>query len=158
VMSVSYSESLTAVDSCDLTVNNWDPDGRAFKYSDGATFMPWSPLTLRMGYVQRGKDERRRMLTGEITTMTPSFPASGGPTLNVRALNLLHRFRLAQETKPFFNQTDTEIAQYLVGRIDETLRKQLPNMRLEIDPDDVAANKARPEEPVPFLLMNNQYP
>ena len=26
VMSVTYTDSLTNIDSCELTVNNWDPD------------------------------------------------------------------------------------------------------------------------------------
>lgn len=162
ITNVSYTESLNAIDSFDLTVNNWDPDARVrgktgFKYSDGPTFMPWSPVELHMGYIERGRDQRRRMLTGEITTMTPSFPASGGSTLGVRGLNLLHRFRLKQETKPFFNKTDTDVALYLIGKIDEELRKQFPRMKLKIDEADVRNNRAREKDPVPFLVIHNQF-
>jgi hypothetical protein len=45
-----------------------------------------------MGYIRNGVDERQKMLTGEIATMSPTFPASGASTLSVRALNLLHLF------------------------------------------------------------------
>ncbi len=89
VLSVTYNDSLTAIDSFDLTVNNSDPDKASaqpgvfrtspFKYSDEATFNPWQQVELWMGYIRNGVDERQKMLTGEIATMSPNFPASGGP-------------------------------------------------------------------------------
>jgi phage protein D len=161
VLSITYSDSLTEIDSFDMTISNWDPDTRAFKYSDQSIFNPWKNVELQMGYLGNGriKDELQRMLTGEITTLSTNFPASGGPTLTVRALNLIHRFRLEQETHPFFGQTDTEIAKFLVGRIAEQIRTTSPGMKLDLDPKDIEANKPR-EEPFrhEFLLMNNQYP
>jgi phage protein D len=157
ITSVSYSDSLTTIDSFELTVANWDPDRHTFKYSDGSTFRPWTRVELGLGYYRHGRDERRRMLSGEITTMTPSFPAGGGPTLGIRGLNLLHRFRLKQETKAYLAQKDTQIAQDLVSRIDQDLRKQFPQMRIELDPDDVKHN-LKNEAEVPFLVMQNQYP
>jgi len=157
IFSVTYTESLQAVDSFDLSVNNWDPDSHAFKYSDAQTFMPWSQVELSMGYILQGRDERRLMLTGEITTMAPNFPTAAGPTLAVRGLNLLHRFRLKQETQSFFNKTDTQIASSLVASIDQEMRKQFPKLKLQIDPEDVKRNKET-EEPVRFLVMQNSYP
>src|SRR5438270_3984350 len=84
VMNVTYSDSLTAIDSFDLSVNNWDADKRTFKYSDSALFNPWQDVELYMGYYRNGDDQRRLMLTGDITTLAPNFPANGGPTLGVR--------------------------------------------------------------------------
>jgi Bacteriophage probable baseplate hub protein len=169
VLSITYTDSLTEIDSFDMTVSNWDPDTRQFKYSDKSTFNPWKNVELRMGYLGSGKkkDELQRMLIGEITTLAPSFPASGGPTLTVRGLNLIHRFRLEQETHAFLKQnsagkngwTDTEIAEFLVKRIAEKIRKTSPALKLELAPADIKANKAREEKlRYPFLLMNNQYP
>jgi phage protein D len=157
VMNVTYTDSLTSIDSFDITVSNWDAESLSFKYSDGATFLPWSEAELWMGYLKNGQDQRRRMLIGEITTMAPNFPSGGGPTLNVRALNLLHRFRTKQEVKTYFNKTDTEIAQDLVALIAEVIRKRTPQVTLELDPDDVKANQDH-EQPLPFLILNNQYP
>jgi phage protein D len=162
VMSVTYSDSLTNVDSFDMTVNNWDAEARvfnqtAFKYSDKDTFNPWKDVEVWMGYYRNGKDERRRMLTGEITTLTPNFPQSGSPTLTVRGLNLLHRFRTKQETRPFFAKKDTEIAQVLVADIAAEIRKKSPQLKLKLDPQDVA-NNLRREQPIPYLVMDNQYP
>jgi hypothetical protein len=68
VTSVSYSDSLTAIDSFNLTVNNWDAEALRFKYSDDNTFAPWQDVEVWMGYYNGGRDDRRRMLTGDITT------------------------------------------------------------------------------------------
>src|SRR5215471_16243432 len=102
VMSLRYSDSLTNIDSFDMTINNWDAERLTFKYSDGDTFNPWKDVEVWIGYYRNGQDQRRRMLIGEITTLSPNFPASGAPTLTVRGLNLLHRFRIKQETEQFF--------------------------------------------------------
>jgi hypothetical protein len=97
------------------------------------------------------------MLTGDITTLTPNFPAAGGPTLAVRGLNLFHRFRTRQITQAFFGRKDTEVAQALVDTIDQDIRKVTPRVKLRLDPDDVAAN-LRAESPLPFLVVSNQFP
>jgi uncharacterized protein len=157
VTTVTYSDSLTAIDSFDMTVNNWDARTNTFKYSDTSMFRPWTRVDLSLGYYRRGRDLRMPMLTGEITTMTPSFPASGGPTLTVRGLNLLHRFRLKQEVKSFRDRTDTQIAQMLLDLINERLAKQFPKLRLALDEHHVKYNKSN-ERKIPFLAMYNQYP
>src|SRR5712691_8193878 len=66
VMSISYSDSLTSIDSFDMTINNWDAERLAFKYSDGDLFNPWKDVKLRMGYYNNGQNQMRLMLTGEI--------------------------------------------------------------------------------------------
>jgi phage protein D len=140
-----------------MTINNWDPDKRAFKYSDSDTFNPWKDVELRMGYFRNGSDERRKMLTGEITTLGVNFPSSGGPTLTVRGLNLLHRFRTKQLTRSFFKKTDTEVAKILVDEIAAEIRKNKSSLKLELDSEDIAKNK-KVESPVEFLFISNQYP
>jgi phage protein D len=161
VLNITYTDNLKDIDSFELTVNNWDPDkapsGESpFKYSDEATFNPWQPIELWMGYMHNGVDERQKMLTGEITTMTPVFPASGGSTLSVRALNLLHRFRTTQQTKAFVKRKDSEIAELIVTDIAREIRKNMP-LTLQLDAVEIAGNKKK-EQPVPYLVMQNQYP
>ena len=53
------------------TINNWDAETRAFKYSDQHLFDPGKQLELCMGY-QGGR--LRLMLTGEITSLRPVVP------------------------------------------------------------------------------------
>jgi hypothetical protein len=163
ILSVTYQDSLTEIDSFDMTVMNWDPEARTFKYSDADTFDPWKEVELWMGYYRNGQDQMRRMLIGEITTLSPNFPQSGAPILTVRALNLLHRFRSKQITKPFANKKDTEIAKLLVEEIASDINKTssgtkgVPKLSLEIDPQDVSRNLQR-EQPIPYLIVNNQFP
>jgi phage protein D len=165
VVSVSYTDSLTNVDSFELVVNNWDPNGNAsgssavgaFKYSDTSTFNPWQQVELWMGYYNSGNDELKRMLVGEISTMSPTFPAGAGSTMTVRALNILHRFRTQQESKAFFNKKDTEIAQELVQDIASAVRQSIPQLTIQMDSDEVEQNLAN-EQQVPYLEMHNQYP
>lgn len=165
VQRLAYSDSLEQIDSFELTLNNWNDktfgaqtfSDTSFKYSDGPLLDPWQDVEVWVGYLRYGNDERRRMLTGEITTLTPTFPSSGVSTVTVRGLNLFHRFRTEQATRPFFNKTDTEIAQLLVDEIAEEVKKRVPGLELVLDPEDVARNRER-EEKHEYLLMSNQYP
>jgi uncharacterized protein len=166
VVSVSYTDSLTDIDSCDIVVSNWDPDKATndqsaaetspFKYSDSTLFNPWQGLELYMGYVQGGQ-RPIKMLTGEITTMTPNFPSSGASTLSVRALNLLNRFRTSQKTKTFINRKDSEIAQMIVQDIASEIRTTQPALTLMVDDDELQQNLAQ-ERPLTYLTMHSQYP
>ena len=160
VLSVTYEDSLDKIDSFNLTVMNWDPEALTFKYSDAHTFDPGQEVELFMGYYRNGNDELRSMLIGGITTLSPNFPASGGPTLTVTGLNLFDRFRTSQMTRPFVKSTDTQIAQFLVQKITQELNQNasvMPKLMLQIDPVDVKINK-NTEEPIDYLLINNQYP
>src|ERR1700722_1431596 len=157
IQSVTYTDSLTEIDSVQLTVNNWDPDNRTFKYSDGDTFNPGKEIEVFMGYFQNGQDQRQLMLSGDITTMTPNFPSSGGPTLSVTGLSILHRFRLQQETNQFQDDQDTTVAKKLIKQIHDQVKGSTPNIELQLDETEAALNLAH-EDPIPSLAMDNQYP
>lgn len=101
VISVTYNDSTTDIDSVDLVVNNWDPDTRAFKYVGAETDIMGETGTLRL-FNPRAQDfdlkfgygsELATIMRGYTTSLEPSFPASGAPTLTVRLLNVLHRLR-----------------------------------------------------------------
>jgi phage protein D len=101
VISVTYNDSTTDIDSVDLSVNNWDPEERNFKYvgaeteiqGDNGTHRLFNPraqeFDLKFGY----GSELATIMRGYTTSLEPSFPASGAPTLTVRLLNVLHRLR-----------------------------------------------------------------
>jgi phage protein D len=167
VQSVTYHDSLTDVDSVDLVVNNWNPGdpvaGQAmqgsFLYSNGNTFDPWQDIELWMGYYRSGADNLQKMMTGEIVTMAPNFPSSGGSTLTVRALSILHQFRTQQKTLQFKNLTDSEIAKKIVDDIHTDVKKKLPNVTVQMLQSEVNDNKRQNgETPYPYLEMHNQYP
>jgi len=165
IISLTYNDSLTAVDSVDMVVNNWDPGDPVpnlavkgkFRYSDSPVFEPWQEIEVSMGYFRKGQDQLKLMLLGEIVTMAPNFPASGPSTLNVRALNLMHQFRTQQKTLVFRDLKDTEIAQKIIADIATDLKGKLANLKLKMDDKEVAENLKK-EEKRPFLEMHNQYP
>jgi hypothetical protein len=166
IVSVTFHDSLTDMDSVDLVVNNWDPgepvNGQAvqgkFRYHNSDVFDPWQDIAVSMGYYRQGKPDLQTMLVGQIASMSPTFPASGGSTLSVRALSLLQRFRIKQWTKQFDpTKTDSEIADEVVKHINADAKKMLPKINIQIPPAEVAANKVN-EKPVGYLEMHNQYP
>jgi phage protein D len=167
ILSVTYRDSLTDVDSVELVVDNWDPGdpipGQAvqgqFRYSNTNTFDPWQDIQVSMGYYRQGADNLQLMITGEIVTMAPNFPASGGSTLSVRALSLLHQFRTQQKTREFTGKTDSQIAQSIVQDINTDIKKKLTNITIQMLQQEVDSNiQTNNEQPVPFLEMHNQYP
>lgn len=161
VLSVNYTDSLTEIDSFDLTVNNWNPKEAGqqsdFKYSDGPAFDPWQDVELWMGYYCNGKFDKRRMLTGEITTSSVNFPAGGGSTLTVRGLNLLHRFRTQQISRPFVQKKDSDIAKELVDEIARDVRKKVAKLELRMDEKERQAVLSHEAENK-YVAMHNTYP
>jgi phage protein D len=167
IISVTYHDSLKDVDSVDLQVNNWDPGepvtGQAvqgsFRYHNTNTFDPWQELELWMGYYRQGQDNLQQMMIGEISSMAPNFPASGGSTLTVRALSFLHQFRIQQKTLQFIGRTDSQIAQKIVQEINKQAQAKFAKIKIQMLDSEVDANiQKNGETPWPFLEMHNQYP
>ena len=149
------------MDSFDLTVSNWDPDGKGpgrgwFKYSDTQVFDPWQDVQLDMGYYNSGNDQLQTMLVGEIVRMTPNFPDSGPSTMTVHCVNLLQRFRTQQITKDYFQQKDSYIARDLVQSIASDIRKNIPSLDLTVDNDEISQNLGN-ENPIEHLNIHQQY-
>ena len=70
-------ENLT---SFELTINNWDDQTFAFKYSDTHTFDVGNRVHVQLGYA----DRLRSMMRGhDHHAVTPRFPESGQPTIGV---------------------------------------------------------------------------
>jgi uncharacterized protein len=145
IIQVSYKDDITSIDSFEITINNWDAETREFKYIDTDLFDPGKELELWVGYY--GRDRLQRMITGEITSLRPTFPASGQPTLAISGLNLLHRFRKKQESRAYENMTDSKIARDIAGRLDVDLRSE-PGQPL---------GKAAREEQFEYLFQDNEY-
>jgi phage protein D len=141
ILQVTYKDDIEKIDTFEITINNWDADTRAYKFSDQDLFDPGKELELWMGYY--GVDRLRRMVTGEITSLRPTFPASGQSSLAISGLNLLHRLQIKQESQPYENMTDSEIAQQIGGRLKVSVRTD--------------ARAAAAEERYKYLFQDNQY-
>ena len=164
VLSLSYHDSVSELDGFELVVTNWDAATRRFKYVGSETakdldkndatalryklFEPCNKeVTVNMGY----RDGLRTMLTGSFTTMEPNFPSSGGPTLSVRGLNVLHQLRRKPYTWAWEKKKDSEIAKELSTLSDEeTHNKRFP---LPVEIDDKAKDL---EVQMPYIAQQNQ--
>lgn len=138
ILQVTYKDSLDEIDSFEIEINNWDDTHRTFAYSDSDTFNPGKQVELWMGYY--GRDRVQLMLRGEITSLRPSFPASGAPKLTVSGLNLLHKLRTKQESHTYANKTDSQVATQVASRLKIPLRT-----------DPVG------EYPHDYLIQDNKY-
>ena len=141
IQEVTYKDDIEQVDSFEITINNWDADTLAFKYSDQDLFNPGKTVELWMGYY--GKDALRLMIKGEITALRPNFPASGQPTLAISGLNVMHSLRKKQESHAYVKLKDSAIAKQIGGRL---------GVKIQTD-----ANAERSEQQLPYLLQHNQY-
>lgn len=158
VLEVSYRDSLDKLDSFEFTLHDWDPVKRVPKYSSPyntggqsetmangeavPNLDPGAKVELRMGYY--GAAGLRLMMTGQIVSLSPSFPSSGTPTLRVRALSLLYTLQRAQTVQPFENKTDCEIAEAIAGDLDIDI--------------EIPAGQSAQEQPHEYIIVNNEYP
>lgn len=164
VLQVTYNDSISEIDSFDMTLNNWDAETREFKYVGAETsvqgasarqrlFNPGAAeFELKLGY----GDELQPVVRGSTTSLEPSFPASGAATLTVRALNVLHRLRTKQNRDHWPNSRVprgqvkiSRIAEDIGNRRIEGCRFPLP---IRID------QQAKAREPVlEYVAQDNQY-
>jgi phage protein D len=161
VREVRYHDKLTEIDGFEMTVNNWDPQMRDFKYVGSETvqsltegkkesvlqrmFEPGeNQVELYIGYLNK----LQLMMKGSFTRLDPNFVSGGGPTLNVSALNLLHRFRDKQHTKVFTNKRDSEIAE------DFKISDPQTGKKLAVKAD---SNAKKVEQQIPYIAQNNMY-
>ena len=138
ILSVSYKDNIQEFDTVDITVNNWDAEKRAFKFSDSDLFDPGKELELKMGYY--GSSGLRPMLKGQITSLRPSFPNSGASTLTISALNTLYKLRTKQESHVYEDLTDTQIARKIGSRLG-----------IQVSGEDSGEQKLK------YLIQDNQY-
>lgn len=100
----------------DFTVNNWDDEHFAFKYSDTTIFDVGNRVTVRMGYA----DDLRFMASGIISAIAPKFSESGPPTMAVTGVDAMIRLRdrkpVASDVKKFVDMADWQIAQIIAAR------------------------------------------
>jgi Bacteriophage probable baseplate hub protein len=163
VLQVTYTDSVKELDNFELTVNNWDAEKRQFKYvgSETTDSLAKNPLhqlfnpsrhdvELAMGYAK----DLTLMMKGNFTTMEPNFPSSGGPTLTLRGLNVLHKLRTKQFTYAWPpNKRESEIAKSLETLTDpgEKGKKRFP---LPVEIDENALSK---EHPITYVAQDSQY-
>lgn len=128
VLDVSFHDSIEELGGFSLTLSNWDAERYVYAYSDQHTFDPGKRLDIRMGY--QGSGRMAWMVRGIITDLTPSFPASGPPTLSVSGRNRLHDLLGERRSKVHPAGRDTEFALQIAA--------QFAEFNIDIEPADLA--------------------
>ncbi|MDH4165491.1 MAG: hypothetical protein OEY13_14465 [Gammaproteobacteria bacterium] len=162
VTQVTYKDSLKEIDSFELTVGNWDSHARQFKYigsENAKTLSPASPEARRYKLFEPGAREFElklgyggkltTMTRGSVTTIEPTFPATGPSTLTVRALNVLHRLRDKQRSQHWTNKRDSEIARGI-----KTLTDPATQRKVKVRISNAALSK---EKRLEYVAQDNQY-
>lgn len=119
VLQVKVTMQKDGLTSFNLTLNNWEEDFAKFpkfKYSDSDTFNIGTELRIEMGYAS----ELLTLVSGQINSLSPSFPESGTPTLDVGGTNPLFRLKGSKPQEndkvTFTGMRDWEIAREIAAR------------------------------------------
>ncbi len=164
VMQVTYKDSVKELDSFEITVNNWDADKKQFKYVGAETqdslkknplhnlFNPCGhDVDVLMGY---GANPLTQMLRGNFVTMEPNFPSSGGSTLAVRGLNVLHKLRTSRRTYAWEHKRPSKIAKSFEDLPTDTKQKDSKPFPLPVDID---GNDVNNEPEITYIAQSNQW-
>lgn len=164
VIQVTYTDSIDEIDSFDITVNNWDPSGRAFKYVGAEAELPITEATpaaallqlfepcardfeLKVGY----GGELVSLVKGATTSLEPTFPSSAAPSLTVRALNVLFKLRTTQQRGHWTNKKISEVAEDIGRRNNPDGSKRFP---LPVRIDNAAKGR---ETALDYIAQDNKY-
>src|SRR5262249_23044526 len=170
VTEIVYKDKIDEIDSCEITVNNWDADRRAFKYigsedldDAGQPKDPKNPaaanwkifdpcgktVELHFGYA----GQLERMLVGNFVSLEPNFPTSGPPVLQVRILNQLQKLRSKKYDGQWHDMTDSQIVEDIASQRD----KDLGNQKRFPLPLITDANAKKKEPKLFYVGQKSQY-
>lgn len=112
ITDVQVTLEADAIDQASLTFANPFPDLRFTHSAAARLFTEGSGLTVRLGYT----GNVQTLFDGEITSIVPSFPAAGHPTLQVEASTRLHRLTAPPRAVTYVNATDGQVARQIAQR------------------------------------------
>ena len=125
VMQVTYRDNVEEIDAFELVVNNWDAAARLTQAEIRAAIVHprlRGTSTPAKDWIAHGLHEGNDAdADGEITTLEPTFPDGGAPTLSRPRTQCLHALRTEQHTDHWDNKKDSDIAADLGNR--PSLRK-----------------------------------
>lgn len=118
-----------------FTIANPLPKMRWTHTPDADLFREGHAVKIALGYV----DDLQDMIDGEITQISPTFPADGVPTVAIEGHDLLHRLRGTNNTRTFLNVTDKDIAEQIGQKLNLQVDAQDPKIQYEyvIQPNQV---------------------
>ncbi len=111
VMQLSVTNQLDRPDSFTLTLANPYPEMRWTHTADGDLFKEGNAIEIELGYV----GNLEPMFDGEITSINPTFPASGTPTLGIQGYSRMHRLIGSAQIRTFQGVTDKQMVERIAG-------------------------------------------
>jgi Bacteriophage probable baseplate hub protein len=105
VLDVSVSTQPSAIDHFSLTLANPFPELPWTHTDKGKQFQEGGSVKISLGYV----NGLEPLFDGEITSVSPSFPESGAPTVKVEGLSRLHWLDNGTKLRTFQDMTDKDI-------------------------------------------------
>lgn len=166
VLRVSYTDSISEIDSFEITLANWDTDPRqrSFKYvgteesvrGDTPEQRLFNPCVgnfeLKLGY----GSELATVVTGSTTSLEPSFPAAGAPTLTVRALNVLHKLR-GKQHRDHWPNARVSASQMKISRIAQDIGQRRIEGETFPLPIRISPEAMRDEPLLDYLAQDNVF-
>jgi phage protein D len=101
VIDLTYDHNIETADMFTLRLNNAN-----LRFTDSALFEVGKNVEIYMGYV----GDLQPMMLGEVTAVSPSFPASGVPTITITGYDKSHRLRHNSRQRTFNFMNDSLIA------------------------------------------------
>jgi uncharacterized protein len=129
IETVTVTSMPDTLDTFSFTITNSLPAMRwTHNPSDSKLFREGHSVSIFMGYVDDGLQP---MIEGEITTISPTFPADGIPTVTIGGNTRMHRLRGSNKTKTFKSTTDAQVAQQIAQ--DNKLQAQTDDTPVQYD-------------------------
>jgi uncharacterized protein len=105
VLDVEVSTQPSAIDHFSLTLANPFPELPWTHTEKGDQFAEGGSVRISLGYV----DRLEPLFDGEITSVSPSFPESGAPTVRIEGLSRLHWLDQGTKMRTFQDMNDQQI-------------------------------------------------
>lgn len=106
ITQVSVDATIDGADRFTLSVNAlFDPEERRFTGMDWGRFQTGASVTIELGY----GDRLEEVLSGTIDEVTPNFPESGTPTVEVSGYGPLHDMTEGTNSDSWDETTDADV-------------------------------------------------
>jgi phage protein D len=115
------------MDTFSFTIANPMPKMRWTHTPDADLFREGHAVVISMGYV----DDLQLMIEGEITEISPSFPAGDIPTVQIDGRNLLHRLHGSNNTRTFQGVSDKDIAEQIGQKLNLQVEADDPGVQYD---------------------------
>jgi uncharacterized protein len=121
IVEVSITHEPDTMDHCSLTIANPYPAMPWIQTGEANPFQAGNEIAIKIGYV----DYLRPAFEGTITSVSPTFPAGGMPTVQIEGYTRMYELQRSSRTRTFLGKTDREIAQEIADDLGLTLDTDL---------------------------------